>query len=286
MEIKAESYQRIRISVKNYKEKHPGCGLYKLYDQLNPQGLGRDKFVDLLQLWGYGIKKHFKPYKTTIPGYLRFPNLIEGLLLTGLNQVWQTDITYYNVGLQHCYIIFIIDVYSQLIVSYKVSETMHATNNLICLKQGIKSRGIDSKSELIHHSDAGTQFTSLKYMNELERRGIYMSMGQRGQDNAYVERLNGIIKLEYLDYRIIETFRDLRKWTKQAVSHYNNERINNALTGKQSPKMFEKKLKEMNENKRPKIILYSKGNYELKNDRQYLRDLVITNGSRIVCPIK
>ncbi len=68
-------------------------------------------------------------------------------------------------------------------------------------------------------------------MEELARRGIRMSMGSRGQDNAYAERLNGIIKLEYLEYRKIETLRSLRKWTKQAVEHYNTERINNALPG-------------------------------------------------------
>lgn len=275
----------IRHIVIEYRMSHPGCGMHKMYEHLRPISIGRDKFVKLMKSWDLDIKKRSRPCITTIPGSIRFPNYIEGLLVSDINQVWQTDITYIRIGLCHYYLIFIIDVYSQKVVSYQVSETMHAIHNLKCLRRALKARRITKENQLIHHSDRGAQFTSLEYLDELNKKQIKISMSSKGQDNAYGERINGIIKNEYLVYRKIKSFGHLKRWTKQAVEHYNLCRINMKLQNKVSPELFEENLKEQSIDQRPKNIIYSNKNYKIKDNQSYLSDIVRSTNGAHVCPI-
>ena len=94
LEAKLRLYVSLRRRVKEYRQSHPGIGLRKLYDQLNPEGIGRDKFIDVMQTMGMQLAYKRNPQKTTIPGFLRFPNKIKGILIWKENQVWQTGKTY------------------------------------------------------------------------------------------------------------------------------------------------------------------------------------------------
>ena len=89
--------------MKEYRQSHPGIGLRKLYDQLNPEGIGRDKFIDVMQTMGMQLAYKRNAQKTTIPGFLRFPNKIKGMLIWKENQVWQTDKTYFPIRLETYY---------------------------------------------------------------------------------------------------------------------------------------------------------------------------------------
>ena len=95
------------------KSEHPGCGVEKLYYTLQPDWLGRDKFIDYFMDLGYRVKRIRNYIRTTVPVHSKYVNLISGMLLNDRNQVWQTDITYYHAGLRFYYITFIIDVYTK-----------------------------------------------------------------------------------------------------------------------------------------------------------------------------
>lgn len=278
-------YLELRILVIEYQRTHPGAGLRRVYDQLSPSGIGRDKFIAQMQQMGLGYERIKNPKKTTIPGFLRFPNLIKGMLVWRSNQIWQTDITYFEIGLKTYYIIFLIDVYSKYIKAYKVSETMHAYHNLVCLKQAIKANKDDIQG-LIHHSDRGAQFTSIEYINELLENDIRISMASKGQDNAYAERINGTIKNEYLVYRDIKSFKQLKRWTKQAVVHYNTVRYHGNLPKSMTPSDFENKLLSLSYQERPKVIVYADGNKAIREDFVFLNSLTKKDRQDHVCPMK
>lgn len=236
---------------------HPGCGLEKLYDSLRPPWLGRDKFISVFMELGYRVRRSKNYRRTTTPTILYYPNLIEGLLVWDKNRVWQTDITYYQVGDRFYYITFIIDIYTKVIRGYQVSDHMRAEANLSALKMALtESRGVTG---VIHHSDRGSQFVDKEYQALLFKHGFHVSMGLIAQENAYAERINGIIKNEYLVYKSIYTFKKLKKEVACAVDHYNRKRIHRSLPGKQTPREFENELLSLSTQNRPKVIVYAQG---------------------------
>jgi putative transposase len=250
------------MQVDEVRSIHPGCGLEKLYDALQPTWLGRDKFIAVFMELGYRVRKKPNYIRTTIPSSLRYPNLITGLLVWDQNRVWQTDITYFEVADKFYYITFIIDIYTKVIRGYQVSDNLRADANLKTLAMAMK--GLTDLNGLIHHSDRGSQFTDARYLNLLAKNNIHVSMGLIAQDNAYAERINGIIKNEFLSYKIINTFADLKREVKKAVEYYNETRIHKYLPGKQSPRQFEKSLLHLSTQNRPKVIVYTEGNYKIK----------------------
>jgi hypothetical protein len=259
----SEKVDELRVQVDEIRSVHPGCGLEKLYDTLKPDWLGRDKFISTFMELGYRIKKRPNFIRTTIPAVLRYPNLIQGLLVYDKNRVWQTDITYFELGGRFYYLTFIIDIYTKVIRGYEASDNMRAEANLSALNMALK----ESKfvTELIHHSDRGSQFVDNRYRNLLKTHGIHMSMGLIAQDNAYAERINGTLKNEYLKGKVIDSFTVLKKELKIAVNHYNEKRIHRHLPGKQSPRQFEKQLLDLSTQNRPKVIVYTEGNSKIQS---------------------
>lgn len=252
----------LQAQVEEIRALHPGCGLEKLYDTLQPCWLGRDKFISLFMDLGYRVRKRPNFTRTTLPSFLRYPNLIQGLLVWDKNRVWQTDITYFEVAGCFYYLIFIIDIYTKIIRGYQVSDHMRAEANLKALAMALKEA--KQVKGLIHHSDRGSQFTDTRYRDTLKKHGIYISMGLIAQENAYAERINGTIKNEYLNYKMINTLADLKREVKKAVEHYNEKRIHNHLPGKQSPRDFERQLVHLSTQNRPKVIVYTEGNSKIR----------------------
>lgn len=254
--------EQLRQCVEVERGDHGGGGLEKLYYRIKPDWLGRDKFVKLFREMGYGVQRKRKYARTTRSGPFRYPNLIEGLLLWEKNRLWQTDITYYRIGEQFYYLIFIIDVYTKVIKGYSVSEHIRAEANVRALKMAIDSEQI--QPGLIHHSDGGTQFLNLIYKKLGLKYQMIFSMGKIAQENAYAERVNGIIKNEYLVYRSITSVRQLKAEVRRAVDHYNYKRIHRHLPGKRSPKQFEHDLLALSTQSRPKVIVYTEGNPKIR----------------------
>lgn len=208
------------------KEEHPGCGVEKMYQTLQPKWLGRDKFITLFMQLGYRVRTQKNYQKTTIPVHSHYKNLIQGLMIQDRNIVWQTDITYFRILNRYYY------------------------NGDI--------------GRLIHHSDKGSQYIYAQYIDLLTSKGIIISMGKRAQDNAYAERINGTIKNEYLKYWEINSLSELQKKLTKAVNHYNNKRIHNELPGRKTPLEFDKYLLDLESQRRPTVIIYAEGNYKIK----------------------
>ena len=166
-------------------------------------------------------------------------------------QVWQSDITYIRVKDRFYYAVFILDVYSKIIVGHKVSDHMRASANVRALKKALTSYGAPK----YHHSDAGSQYGYRAYVSMLLEHQVEISMGQRAQDNAYAERINRTIKEEYLSLWNPQTYIQLQRQTAKAVKHYNEKRIHNSL-GRKSPFNFAQYWAKLNEDHRPKLKIY------------------------------
>lgn len=251
-----EMIERVIGCVDKRRKEHPGEGLEKLYDQLHPQGLGRDKFCRIFGQLGYGIRRRANPIRTTIPAHKVFDNLIEGRVINGPNQVWQSDITYINVGGRFYYLTFIIDVYTRRIVGYAVSDSLRAEANMKALKMAFATVSPEELSGCVHHSDRGSQYTDGRYLKMLRGKDMLISMGGRAQDNAFAERINGVIKNEYLIPWSLSSFRQLQVYSKKAVTDYNTKRHHGSL-GKCSPVDYETAWRKLPEEKRRVEVIRS-----------------------------
>jgi len=273
----------LRCQIDLIRQDHPGCGLEKIYYQLQPDWIGRDRFIKLFSSLGYCLNEHKKQIRTTLPVPIKYENLIEGLLIFGIDTVWQTDITYYRVREEMCYIVFIEDIYSRRILGHQASDHMRAEANMQTLEMSHSTRDFRDLTGTIHHSDKGSQYTDKEYLKMLDNKNILISMGSRGQDNAYVERLNGIIKNEYLKHWSINSLKDLRLALGKAVTHYNNHRIHRSLPGKLSPIEFEKMI-----TKDPGNILLNEWVYSNKlklNQNKYNFEISDLTAKTLVCPM-
>jgi transposase InsO family protein len=233
------------------RKQHPGCGVEKMYYSLKPDFIGRDKFVSTFMSLGYRLKRKKNYHRTTIASLIYKPNLIKGLVIDAPCVVWQSDITYIQVGEKHCYAVFIIDVYTKEIVGFSVSDHMRATANIMALKMALKKW----KSPQIHHSDRGSQYISKGYIQLLESNGTKISMGKSAQENAYAERINRTIKEEYIGHKWLRSIGQLRSIVTRAVLHYNQFRPHKNL-GMLTPFDFILKWNKMKTEDRPKITIF------------------------------
>jgi transposase InsO family protein len=240
------------IEVDELRADHPGCGVEKMYYTLRPSFLGRDQFVDLLMNLGYRVK-HKKNYRrTTIGSKLYYPNLIQGVEVIAPSMIWQSDITYIEVGLRFYYAVFIIDVFTRKIVGHQVSDHMRATANVKALLLGLESHDAPK----IHHSDRGSQYIYSEYLNILKSKGTNISMGLIAQDNAYAERINRTIKEEYLDHWKPQNYPELVKMVQKAVDNYNQKRLHDNLF-KLTPQQCHDRFKKGLLDDRFKTVIYS-----------------------------
>lgn len=258
-----QKLEELLIAADILRSEHPGCGVEKMYYTLCPNWLGRDKFIELFMDLGYRVRKVRNYARTTFSVQSKYQNLIEGMLVDRPNQVWQSDITYYQVGSRFYYVVFIIDVYTKKVVGYQVSDHLRAEANIQALRMAFKDSGCYLKG-LIHHSDRGSQYIDRVYTQLLTDRGILISMGEKAQENAYAERINGTIKNEYLKYRNIQSFNHLRNEVKKAVTHYNQKRKHRGLPRWMSPEEFEQDLLVLEGQRRPEVIIYAEGNYKIR----------------------
>ena len=212
--------------VEELRKEHPGCGLEKMYYSLKPEFLGRDRFIELFMELGFRLKKRINYKRTTYSVASKYKNLIKGMVIDSPSIVWQTDITYYDVNNKFYYAVFIIDVYTKIIVGYEVSDNMRATANIQAMKMALE----EYKAPRIHHSDRGGQYIYGEYISLLKDNKCKISMSKSSQDNAYAERINRTIKEEYLDYWKPSDFKTLKQQTKKAVENYNSKRIHNNLS--------------------------------------------------------
>ena len=238
------------------RAKHPRMGLKKIYHHYkNNLSVGRDKFIELATTGGYRLNRFRAPHKTTVATRLATPpNLIDGLVLTRCNQLWQSDIFYLKVGKKHMYGVTIIDVYSRRLLALHMSKTMKANDVYRAIKKAIRARSKESIRGCIFHSDRGGQYMSKKIRSLFASLGMQQSMCKRAQQNSYCERVQGTIKNEYLMYLNINETNILKTVTK-VKNLYNNERYHSGLSFR-TPIEFERYINNLHESERPKTHVY------------------------------
>ena len=153
------------------------------------------------------------------------------------------------------YIFFLEDVYSRRIIGWKASNTMLATNNISLLKQAFRLRGESAFDNLIHHSDRGSQYCCNDYIKMLRKARMKISMANNSIENPYAERLNGIVKNDYLESLEIRKLTELIKELDRVVWLYNNERPHSEL-GYLTPVKFEECISGISLSERKKMILH------------------------------
>ena len=245
--------------VKQIRETHRRMGTRKLYEMLQPFMLehqikiGRDALFNMLSANHLLVRKRKRRIQTTNSYHWlrKHPNLIRKFVPTEPNQLWVSDITYWKIKTgEHLYISFITDAYSRKIVGYQVAETMEAIESIQALQMALSALGAESHLRLIHHSDRGIQYCSHAYVKLLQDYNIKISMTESGDplENALAERINGIIKEEYLETYDISNIKDAKKLLKSVVELYNTERPHMSIS-----------------NLTPNIIHHSKN--EIKTER-------------------
>ena len=144
------------------------------------------------------------------------------------NRLWVSDFTYVSTWAGMVYVAFVIDVYARYIVGWRVSRTAHAGFVLDALEQAIHDRRPVNKGGLIHHSDRGSQYLSIKYTERLAEAGIEPSVGSIGDsyDNALAETINGLYKAEVIHRRgPWRSFEAVEFATLQWVDWFNRRRL-------------------------------------------------------------
>lgn len=234
------SYEQYLLKcAKEIRSMHPRMGLRKIHHLLKPE-IGRDRFESLMKLHGLQLKKVRNYMRTTYSSkYDIFPNLISGMVLTHSNQVWVSDITYYRSYDRFYYLALILDVYTRKVVGWHVSNTLSAESNVMALRMALKKEKGCLRT-LIHHSDRGSQYSSNNYIQLLKQYKIRVSMGNKAWENAHAERLNGILKQEYLFEGQNVDINKLTKEVGRIIKIYNQQRPHWGLPNMLNPASFER----------------------------------------------
>ncbi len=209
------------------------------------RGISRDRFTAGMLARGRGIELTPPRPKNTHSGGQRFGNQTRGLLVTGPDQVWFSDTTYYRTAdATWAYLTFVLDVYTREILGYAASASLGAEANVVALRRAIKTRGGARLAGLsvgvIFHTDGGKQFAEHDFLATLRTVKGRSSMGFVAEENAFAERVNGIIKGEFLDHWPASgrSLPQLRLHLAHAVDIYNRVRLHDGLPGHQSPAGF------------------------------------------------
>jgi putative transposase len=258
---KLEEQEQLIPLINEIRRDHPRMAARDIYLKLQPSCMGRDQFERFCMDSGYRIKR-LKNYRVTTNslGVTRFPNMIKDIEVTCVNQVFVSDITYFDIGSDTYYLTFIMDLYNREIVGWSASDNLRTENTTLpALHRVIYERGRANLKGAIMHSDGGGQYyckefkeltRSLEMINSMTEEKVY--------ENSHAERLNGIIKNNYLYPYGPTNMTSLKKLLDRAVMMYNTGKPHKAL-GKLTPRAF----KESNdrENNTPSYLSLSTVNH-------------------------
>jgi transposase InsO family protein len=231
--IKKEQQASILLErVKAIRKRQSKLGVIKLRTKLRDElkecgrGFGRDKFFDLLRYHDLLVKRRRKYAVTTNSNHAfkKHENELAKINVTRPDEVWVSDITYLHTRSGFVYLSLVTDVYSRKIVGWDVNVSLAVEGSINAVKKAI--RNCSDTKHLIHHSDRGIQYCCHAYTGLLEKNGIRISMGEAGNcyDNAIAERVNGILKNEYLLDNEFASYDQAVRATREAVYLYNYER--------------------------------------------------------------
>ena len=246
-----EEHQLLSL-VHDIRKDHPTMGVRDIYYKLCPENMGRDAFEALCKRYDLMSKRDRNYRRTTdSTGVVRFNNLMETIELTSTDQLWQTDITYFEVNRKFYYLTFILDAYSRRIVGYHASKRLYTEDTTLpALWMAIILRGNRKLWKLILHSDGGGQYYDTDFLALTKLYEITNSMCEYAWENGKAERINGIIKNNYLKHWKINNYEELVKELDRAVYLYNTEKPHIELQ-RMSPVAFENKLISLSQQTTP-----------------------------------
>jgi putative transposase len=216
-----------------FEENFQVYGARKIWQQLKREGQGvaRCTVERLMKRLGLQGAIRGKPIKTTLSDK-KSPcprdKVNRNFQVPRPNQLWVSDFTYVPTWTGFVYVAFIIDAFARFIVGWRVSRTAHAGFVLDALEQALHQRRPEKGSGLVHHSDRGSQYVSIKYTGRLLDAGLEPSVGSVGDsyDNALAESINGLYKTEVIyrrgPWRSLEA---VEFATLEWVDWFNNRRI-------------------------------------------------------------
>ena len=225
--------------VRTIRMEMPRLGTRKLYYLLRSDidalgiKIGRDALFDYLRSEHLLIKPKKNYTKTTDSKHWlrKYPNLMLGVKAQRPEQYFVSDITYIKSREKIHYLSLVTDAYSRKIMGFKLSDDMSTENVVQALHMAVLKR--KTQQSLIHHSDRGLQYCSSLYQNALKENGILPSMtdGYDCYQNAMAERINGILKQEFLINKC-NNGKELKQLVKESINTYNNKRPHLSLNMK------------------------------------------------------
>jgi len=183
-----------------------------------------------------------------------YGNLVKGLPVTGIDQVWLADITYIRIARGFVYLAAILDAFSRKVIGYAISDSLDGAITLEALKMGIASR--HPGHGVIHHSDRGTQYAALEYTGTLKEHGFKISMSGKGNpyDNATMESFFKTLKQEEVYISDYKTLEDVKTNLPHFIERvYNLKRLHSSL-GYRSPVWFEEQIQLKKEEPRQAVL--------------------------------
>lgn len=255
-----EELSKIKPLIVAKRMRMPRLGTRKLYhllaDQFDRLGvkLGRDGLFDYLREEKMLIKPLKSYTKTTHSKHWlkKHPNLLKDLVPSRMEEVFVSDITYVRSKERTHYLSLVTDAFTRKIMGYQLSDEMSAENVVKALQMAIKNR--KTTWPLIHHSDRGLQYCSALYQEKLTSGQIKPSMtdGYDCYQNALAERINGILKQEFL-IETCNTGKELECLIRESIYIFNHERPHLSLNMK-TPNEIHQKTEEEN---LPRLVLLS-----------------------------
>jgi len=212
-------------------------GADKVWRQLNREGIGvaRCTVERLMRRQGLQGVRRGKRVRTTVGDETAIKPLDRvnrQFHADKPNQLWVSDFTYVSTWQGWQYVAFVIDVYARRIVGWQVSQSMTTDFVLDALEQALYARQPGNDGSLIHHSDRGSQYVSIRYSERLAEAGIEPSVGSKGDsyDNALAETINGLYKAELIHRRAPwKTRQSLELATLEWVAWFNQRRLHSAI---------------------------------------------------------
>jgi len=218
-----------------FEENFEVYGVRKVWRQLQREGhdVARCTVERLMQCMGLQGVIRGKPVKTTISDKAApcpLDHVNRQFQAPRPNALWVSDFTYVATwaGFVYVYVAFVIDTYARRIVGWRVSRTAHTSFVLDALEQALHERRPIHRAGLVHHSDRGSQYVSIKYTERLAEAGIEPSVGSVGDsyDNALAETINGLYKAEVIHRRgPWRSFEAVEFATLEWVDWFNHRRL-------------------------------------------------------------
>jgi transposase InsO family protein len=230
-------HQLILDEVRKIRLQHPVMGGRKLFCLLqdflmdHQIKMGRDALFDLLATHRLLVRRRKGKVNTTQSRhwYKKYSNLIKNWHPSEPQQLWVSDITYVPYQKGFLYLSLVTDAYSHKVVGYCIAETLEALHTTNALKMALTH--LKKPYNLIHHSDRGLQYCCYNYVNLLNDHDIQISMTESGDplENPIAERINGIIKNEYLKHYAINSPTEAQFLLKEAITKYNEQRPHQSI---------------------------------------------------------